>query len=269
MKNYYQILGLPSTATHEEIKRAFRRQAMALHPDRNPGLIAAEDIFRQCVEAYETLSDIHQRAAYDLRVLGIRPVAFDQGLTADDLARATTESVLDTPADDVLEELVVGNEPPPDTTLRTLFLDLERTENFILLRDGKEAFFTKQYMKASVLFRRAEECNPRNILVLYFQGRTCDALGQLSAAEKLFRRALRLGESRLPPNHCPGVRKSLLNIYRRRGKTLRARWLERENQMLASLDMDEADQTVASVNRALARLGTERLARQVHKQISA
>ena len=267
-KNYYQILDLYSAATHDEIKHAFRQHAMALHPDRHPNRRDAEELFKIVVEAYETLSDIHKRAVYDLRVLEIRPIAFDQGLTPKDLARAQTKSILNTPVDDTLEELVVGNELPADATLGTLFRDLERTENFILMRDGKEAFFTRQFTKAIVIFCHAEEQNPRNILILYYLGRSYFALGRLLEAEKLLRQALQLGESRHPPNHCPGVRRALLEVYRRRGKNMRARWLERENRMLSSMDIDVTQQTIAETNRAMARLLAEQLARDAERAAS-
>ncbi len=238
---------------------------MACHPDRHPDIPDAEAQFKRITEAYETLSDVHKRAAYDLRVLEIRPLAFDLGVTPQDLARAQTESVLDTPVDDTLEELVVGNEPPAGTTLRTLFRDLERTENFILLRDGKEAFFTHQYPRAIVILRRAELMNPQNILVLYYLGRANAEVGRLADAEKLLRRAIRVGESRIPINHCRGVRKALLNVYRRRGKKLRARWLERENRLLNNRLEDEADAMAVEVGRAMARLQAERAARELER----
>ena len=272
VKNYYQILNLTSVATHEEIKHAFRQRALSIHPDHHPDLPEAEEIFRLCAEAYETLSDIHKRAAYDLRVLQIRPAAFDLGLTPNELVKATSASILDTFVDDTLEELVVGNEPPTDTSLRTLFRDLQKTENFILIRDGKEAFYTRQYRKAAVILERAHESNPKNILILYFLGCAHASLNRLAEAEKLLRRALQLGESRLPANHCPGVRKALLNVYRRRHKNLRAKWLEEENRLLYSPSRDEADETVAEVNRAMARLHAEQLARQAtqpRKQLDA
>ncbi len=62
---YYDLLEISSTASAEEIKRAFRKQAMKYHPDRNPGDKAAEQRFKQINEAYEVLKDDQKRAAYD------------------------------------------------------------------------------------------------------------------------------------------------------------------------------------------------------------
>ena len=64
-RNYYEILGVVSTATDEEIKRSFRRLARQCHPDLNPGDKAAEERFKMIGEAYEILSDVDRRARYD------------------------------------------------------------------------------------------------------------------------------------------------------------------------------------------------------------
>ena len=62
--DYYQILHLESTATHAEIKAAYRRLAKLFHPDKNPG---AEEEFKKIKEAYETLIDTVKRNRYDTR----------------------------------------------------------------------------------------------------------------------------------------------------------------------------------------------------------
>lgn len=54
MKKYFQILGLPETASQDEIKKKYRKLAMRIHPDRNPSPKAKED-FLQLTDAYEIL----------------------------------------------------------------------------------------------------------------------------------------------------------------------------------------------------------------------
>ncbi len=63
-RDYYEVLGIASNATDEEIKRAFRKLAFKYHPDhnRNDG---AEEKFKEVNEAYEVLSDSDKRTAYD------------------------------------------------------------------------------------------------------------------------------------------------------------------------------------------------------------
>lgn len=64
-KNFYDILGVSSDASTEEIKKAFRRLARDSHPDANPDDPTAEARFREIAEAYEVLSDPERRHRYD------------------------------------------------------------------------------------------------------------------------------------------------------------------------------------------------------------
>ena len=54
--NYFEILGLSTNASEEEIKTAYRKLAKKYHPDRNPGDKGAEEKFKKIAEAYEYLS---------------------------------------------------------------------------------------------------------------------------------------------------------------------------------------------------------------------
>lgn len=64
-RDYYEILQVSRTATDEELKKAYRKLAVAHHPDRNPGDKTAEDLFKEINEAYQVLSDPQKRAAFD------------------------------------------------------------------------------------------------------------------------------------------------------------------------------------------------------------
>jgi molecular chaperone DnaJ len=64
-RDYYQILDVARDASEADIKKAYRRLAMKLHPDRNPDDKAAEEQFKEAKEAYEVLSDAGKRATYD------------------------------------------------------------------------------------------------------------------------------------------------------------------------------------------------------------
>ena len=73
-RDYYDVLGVEKNADDKAIKAAFRKLAMANHPDRNQGNNAAEDRFREANEAYDILKDPQKRAAYDR----MGHAAFDQ-----------------------------------------------------------------------------------------------------------------------------------------------------------------------------------------------
>ena len=59
------MLEVPKTATADEIKKAYRKQAIKYHPDKNPGDKVAEEKFKEAAEAYEVLSDPQKRQRYD------------------------------------------------------------------------------------------------------------------------------------------------------------------------------------------------------------
>jgi hypothetical protein len=61
----YAALGLDPGATSDEVRRAYRRLARALHPDANPGDAAAAERFRRVAEAHALLADPMRRASYD------------------------------------------------------------------------------------------------------------------------------------------------------------------------------------------------------------
>ena len=63
--DYYEVLGVSREAGDQELKSAYRKQALKYHPDRNPGDHAAEEKFKEASEAYQVLSDADKRAVYD------------------------------------------------------------------------------------------------------------------------------------------------------------------------------------------------------------
>ncbi|MEL6952736.1 MAG: molecular chaperone DnaJ [Pseudomonadota bacterium] len=75
-RDYYEVLGVERGAAADDIKRAYRRKAKELHPDRNADKPEAEAQFKEVNEAYDVLKDADKKAAYDR----FGHAAFDGGM---------------------------------------------------------------------------------------------------------------------------------------------------------------------------------------------
>lgn len=64
-KDPYSVLGVPKSATADEIKKGYRKLAMQYHPDKNKGDKKSEDKFKEISAAYEILGDAKKRKQYD------------------------------------------------------------------------------------------------------------------------------------------------------------------------------------------------------------
>lgn len=88
-RDYYEVLGISKEATKEEIKKAYRKQALKYHPDKNPGDKKSEENFKEAAEAYEVLSNDEKKARYDRyghAGMGSNGGGFSgQGMTMDDI----------------------------------------------------------------------------------------------------------------------------------------------------------------------------------------
>src|SRR5215208_5547067 len=65
MADFYGVLGVDRGASDDDIKKAYRKLAMAYHPDRNNGAKEAEEKFKEITEAYDVLRDPDKRSMYD------------------------------------------------------------------------------------------------------------------------------------------------------------------------------------------------------------
>ena len=65
MRDPYEVLGVPKSASAEDIKQSYRKLAKKLHPDLNPGNKKAEQSFKEVSAAYDLLSDPEKKARFD------------------------------------------------------------------------------------------------------------------------------------------------------------------------------------------------------------
>jgi curved DNA-binding protein CbpA len=208
---HYQRLGVEPDCEFAALRKAYYAQVKLCHPDRYPNNPTKAEAFRRLVEAFNVLSDPVTRAAYDARWQAER-------------RPLETQSVLDRWADDILEEMIVGNTYPAQTHLQTLMLDLEQTERFMLLREAKTAFYRGQTEVARQLFERYLVHAPTNLIALYYVGRCHVRRRRYRQAARVYRRAIRIGAARTPPLQLARIRHELL-VLRRTHLGWWSRWL--------------------------------------------
>lgn len=101
-KDYYKVLGVPETASSNEIKKQYRKLAHELHPDKNPGM---EERFKEVSEAYDVLGTETKRKEYDeTRSLLNNPSAgfFQQGGAEGDYGRIFEDIFANENMEDIL-----------------------------------------------------------------------------------------------------------------------------------------------------------------------
>ena len=252
---YYERLGVNSSCDFRALKKAYYRKVKECHPDLFNNSRVKEEEFKLLVNAFDVLSDPERRAAYDSS-LGLET-------EAEDLAVRDVDScvnmgyIMDSPADDILEELVVGNNPPAGTTLATLLSDLERTQVFMIFREAKTLYFHKKFSGSVALFLTAVSFSPSNIIYRVYLARAYASLGSWSKAAAQYQAALRIGEHRFPPQHLFNVRKELESLNNKRlpiWSRFLALFRDKTNNSLAA----GSEEMIGETNRAIAKIISER-----------
>ncbi len=209
--NLYDILRVRRTSSFETIKRAYYRRAKECHPDRFGGNAAKEEEFKRVVSAFDILSNAQARKAYDeqLAVLDAppEPARF----------RETGPAIMDSIADDILEEMIVGNEIPRNTTLQMLMRDLTRTRRFVMFREARYRYAQSEYLTALHICRKLVTWSPMNILYHYYYAEAAARLSKFWRARKHYRICLQLGLMRVPPQRLDLIRRHLNQLTREQG----------------------------------------------------
>jgi curved DNA-binding protein CbpA len=230
----------------DELKRAYYRRAKECHPDRRGGTAASEEEFKQLVAAFDLLSDPRRRKDYDAQ------------LASDDAGEPmvyfpdTGDSIMDTEADDILEEMVVGNEVPRNTTLQTLMLDLTNTRVFILFREAKNRFSSGRIGECHRICRKLISLAPQNILYRYYYAESARKLGKVGRARRHFRVCIREGLFRMPPQRLEKIRARYHALAERQG--LAGRILEWILPSAPIAALSEADEMRRQLRKAVGNM---------------
>ncbi|MCP3965354.1 MAG: J domain-containing protein [Lentisphaerae bacterium] len=191
-----------------DIKRAYFKRSKECHPDLYRNSPVKTEEFKQLVEAFDILSDFSKRQRYDLKFKS-EEERLSAGITPCD------EIIMDSQSDDVLEELIVGNERPGNTTLARLFMDLEKTEVLMTFREGKNLFFCKRYRQAKSFLINAVTMSPHNIVYRVYLARALAVLRECKLAKYHYRKALATGHSREPSQQLKRVSYELDMVNRK------------------------------------------------------
>ncbi len=244
MTDYYQLLGVEANCTFKELKKAYYRKAKECHPDRFNNSLAKTEEFKILVTAFDVLSDPEKRRKYDL----------ERSPEAEYVPPVRRQnSVMDTDADDILEELLVGTPYPEGATLATLFMDFTKTEVFITFREGKTLFSQKRFRAALPLLSKAAEMSPNNILYQVFLARNLAGLRKFGRSLRRYQIALQIGKTRIPVQRLERVRQEMEAVKKRRSPF----W----NAMLSPFTKETStwiesprDEMIDETNRAISRM---------------
>ncbi len=210
--NYYELLGIAADCDFATIKKAYYRKAKECHPDLFGNAPEKAEEFKRLVMIFDTLSDPVKRRSYDETI--------SDGSRLSPVAPPGGNSIMDSDADDTLEELIVGNEPPGDTRLTTLFLDLEKTFVFMTCREAKNLYMSRNYKLSAEFFTRLVGMAPSNILYRVWLARSLVQLRKYGSAKIHYNAALLLGSRRIPAQKLQVVRRELDELSRRRAPLL-------------------------------------------------
>lgn len=192
-KTYYEILGVPRTATTEQIKRQYRQLVRRYHPDVAEDKAAAQRIFLEINEAYETLVNPDKRVIYDA------------SLDSEMFRTAPTYHSMGNSA--VFEEIHLRSSQRGSTTSRVR--EAER-----LVQGAQLAFLRGQFQSAISACNEARRIDPTNVLahtilgdILKIQNRIDDAIAMYTIAAQLepSNREIRTKLERLLRTRRPGV----------------------------------------------------------------
>ena len=266
--NYYQILNVYEDCDFSTLKKSYYKQAKLCHPDLFSGDKQKEEQFKRLVNAFDVISDPVKRASYDQQ---LRDKVFkndDFEIFNEEEFKLNNRSIMDSVSDDILEELIVGNDIDVDkSSLATLLQNLEQTEIFILYREAKNYYYNYQYKLAMNCFKKLVKKTPQNILYHYYLGQCFEKQHNFFKAVKHLRIAINLGKLRIPIQQLYRIKHELSEIIKKRNPLIRfimrlGEPLETRNVGNFECDKILIAETEKSMNRMLKKY------RQKHQRLN-
>lgn len=190
-RDYYMILGVPPTATSEEIKKAYRTLSKKYHPDLNPDLkTVSDERMKELVEAYNVLNDEARRKQYDAQpIFQVRRKFSKAASTVS--SRAYTKKPAYKKEPSLLERLLSpfvkkDNSEPSGFSEDPKQADVHFTLGLSMAEN--EAFFDQ----AKGEFKLSLKFGPNNKEAAYNLALMCYKLGQFDEARINFQRVLQI-----------------------------------------------------------------------------
>lgn len=191
-QDYYEILGVPRSASLAEIKKAYRRLARQYHPDINPGDRMAVEKFQHLNQIYEILSDPVRRARYDQSIRGITVEPPNQAQTAVEFYQQGIENAR---VGDYQQALADYNQA---IKLNPNLAEVYDQRGFVYYR-------LNDYSSAFADYSQALQINPSLASVYYHRGLTRFALGYSQTAIEDYTQAIHYDPSHAQAYHQRGL----------------------------------------------------------------
>lgn len=240
-QDFYLLLGVERDCDFATLKRAYYQSAKRCHPDRFGNSAAKTEEFKRLVHAFATLSDPAKRMHYD-RMRGF----------AEAILEKPRKSLLDTEADDILEELIVGNNAPPESSLATLMRDLTKTEIFVTWREGCDHLAHRRFLAAERALGYVVGRAPGNILFRVMLARAHARRRRYSLAFYHYQIAIGIGKLRVPPQSMNSVRQEYEALRANRNPLARL-WNRLFGAKPFEFSEDAAERMVRELNAGIAR----------------
>lgn len=257
--DYYEILGVLPESSFASLKKAYYKRVMQCHPDKFGNDPVKTEEFRLLVEAFLTLSDPEKRKRYDT----VRSADMYYTVLPEQ------EIIMDSEADDTLEQLIVGNDPPGNTTVFTFFQDLEKTFVYMTSCEAKSLYEKKKYRTAAGRYKNLVSLAPGNILYRVYLARCLTHLGDLRQAALHYRTAIAIGKRRDPVQHLFLVKKELKELNKQRIPFLK-KLIKIFSAGATPVLPDPEEEMIQSAQRVMAQmLNKEAAARKALDQASA